>query len=73
MNLKLRAMLKLAIIIGVGCIGTAVLLLMQKYLDTRTVLYVIGIMMGTYLVYSMYRILLVLEEMAAVRKNNNTK
>jgi hypothetical protein len=73
MNLKLRAMLKLAIIIGVGCIGTAVLLLMQKYLDTRTVLYVIGIMMGTYLVYSMYRILLALEEMAAVRKNNNTK
>jgi hypothetical protein len=73
MNLKLRAMLKLAIIIGVGCIGTAVLLLMQKYLDTRTVLYVVGIMMGTYLVYSMYRILLALEEMAAVRKNNNTK
>ena len=70
MNLKLRAMLKLAIVIGVGCIGTAVVLLMQKYLDTRTILYIIGIVMGTYLVYSMYRILLTLEEMAVVRKSN---
>jgi len=63
MDIRLKALLRMATVFGAGLIGTGVFYLLTMFLsDTMIIGIIVGALVG-FLMYNLYRIFLTMEEM----------